>query len=133
MTVQFLLDTDTCVYWLRGREAVRQRVIAFGPTAISISIIILAELRYRAACSAQPEANHQAIDAFTIAIIVVGIDAAIARRFGDIKADLRRQGLLSEDSDLLIGGTTLALGLTSVTNNTEHFHHIPGLSLANWT
>lgn len=132
MTVQFLLDTDTCVYWLRGHEAVRQRVIAFGPTALSISIVTLAELRYGAACSAQPEANHQAIDAFTTAITVVGIDAAIARRFGDIKADLRRQGLLIEDSDLLIGATTLALGLTLVTNNMDHFRRIPGLSLANW-
>ena len=132
MTLQFLLDTDTCVYWLRGREAVCQHVLNVGPAAIAISIITLAELRHGAACSAQVEANHQAIDAVTGAITVIGIDASMAQRFGDIKADLRPQGALLEDSDLLIAATALSLGVTLVTSNNEHLRLIPGLKLEKW-
>jgi len=132
MTLQFLLDTDTCVYWLRGRESVRQHMLNADPTVITISIITLAELRYGAACSAQPDANNQAIDTFTGAIAVIGIDALVAQRFADIKADLRRRGALLEDSDLFIAATALTLGVTLVTNNQEHFRRVPQLKLENW-
>ncbi len=132
MTLQFLLDTDTCVYWLRGRESVRQHMLNTDPTVITISIITLAELRYGAACSAQPDANNQAIDTFTGAIAVIGIDALVAQRFADIKADLRRRGALLEDSDLFIAATALTLGVTLVTNNQEHFRRVPQLKLENW-
>jgi len=132
MSLQFLLDTDTCVYWLRGRESIRERVTAVGLATLGISVITLAELRYGAACSAQPEANQQAVDAFSDAIVVIGVDAAIARAFGEINAALRVQGMLLEDSDLLIGATARTYGLTLVTNNSEHFRRIPGLSLENW-
>src|SRR5262245_59270027 len=133
MSLQFLLDTDTCVYWLRGRESIRERVTAVGLATLGISIITLAELRYGAACSAQPEANQRAVDAFSEGIIVIGVDASIALAFGDIKAALRVQGMLLEDSDLLIGATARTYGLTLVTNNSEHFRRIPGLSFDNWS
>lgn len=42
--MNFLLDTDTCVFWLRGRGKVRERLIDVGPDAVAISIITLAEL-----------------------------------------------------------------------------------------
>jgi len=64
--------------------------------------------------------------------MVIGIDAMIAQKFGDIKADLRRQGALLEDSDLFIAATALSLEVTLVTNNNEHFRRVPGLKLENW-
>jgi tRNA(fMet)-specific endonuclease VapC len=132
MTLQYLLDTDTCVYWLRGKTAVRDRVNAVGPTVLAISIVTLAELRYGAACSAKPTENQQAIDVFAAALSIIGIDALIAQRFGDIKAVLRQQGQLLEDSDLFIAATALSLGFTLVTNNTAHFQRIAGLRLERW-
>ena len=128
----FLLDTDMCVYWLRGRTAVRDRIAAVGPQALSISIITLAELRYGAASSAQPDANHLAIDSFTSAISILGVDAAIVRSFGDIKAALRRAGMLLEDFDLIIAATARTYNLTLVTSNTTHLSRVPGIRLENW-
>ena len=129
----FLLDTDTCVFWLRGNSTVQQRVAAVGPEAIAISTIVLAELRYGAECSDRLEANHRAIDDFVSGIAVVGVDPETARRFGEIKAYLRRQGNLIEDFDLLLAATALAHGMTFVTNNTSHFNRIPQLAPENWT
>lgn len=132
MTVRYLLDTDSAVAWLRRNQAVRQRVAAVGPAALALSIVTVAELRYGAACSAQAAANHQAIDGFLSGITVVGLDPAIARQFGDVKAALRTQGQLLEDADLFIAASALTYQLILVTNNTQHFARIPGLQLENW-
>lgn len=107
MTVRYLLDTDTCVAWLRRNAAVRRQVTEVGPPALAVSIVTVAELRYGAACSAQAEANHQTIDGFLSGVAVVGLDPAIARQFGDVKAVLRAQGQLLEDADLFIASTAL--------------------------
>ncbi len=130
--MNYLLDTDTCVYALRGRPLVRERLTAVGPEAVAISIITLVELRYGAACSARPEDNHRAIEDFVQGVYLLGIDPAIARAFGDLKADLRQRGELIEDFDLLIASTARTLNLILVTNNLDHFRRIPGLRLENW-
>ncbi len=127
-----LLDTDTCVYALRGHPAVRSRLTVIDPATVAISVVTLAELRYGAACSARPDANHQAVDDFVQAISLIGVDPAIARAFGEIKLDLRRQGSLIEDFDLLIAATARTYRLTLVTNNQDHFRRIPDLTLDNW-
>lgn len=131
MTIRYLLDTDTCVGWLRQNQAVRRRVADAGPTALGLSLMTLSELRYGAACSVHPDANHQAIDAFVSGIALIGLDPAIARQFGDTKALLRVQGQLIEDADLLIASTALTYQLILVTNNTNHFARIPDLILEN--
>ena len=122
--MMFLLDTDTCVFWLRGRAAVHVRLAAVGPEALSISAVTLAELRYGADCSAQPDANHRAIDDFVSGVDVLAVDADIARAFGEIKAQLRRLGNLIEDFDLLLAATALTNDLTLITNNTAHFGRV---------
>ena len=128
----FLLDTDTCVFWLRGQPAVHVRLAAVGPERLSISVITLAELGYGAECSAQPTANHQAIDDFVSGLTVLEVDANIARTFGEVKAQLRRQSNLIEDFDLLLAATALVHGSTLVTNNLSHFRRVDGLALDNW-
>jgi tRNA(fMet)-specific endonuclease VapC len=128
----FLLDTDTCVFWLRGRVSVRDRVAAAGQESLRLSAITLAELRYGAALAAQPEANQQAIDNFVSDLVVPDVTEAVARTFGDIKAELRRRGSPIEDCDLFIGATAHTYDLTLVTSNTAHFRRIPQLRLEDW-
>lgn len=130
MTYQ--LDTDICVFWLRGHTWVRDQLIAVGLDNVVVSVVTLAELRYGAEYPQQPAANHQAIGDFVSATPVLGIDATTASVFGKVKAQLRRQGRLIADLDLLIGATALAHDLTLVTNNAEHFGRIDGLRLEHW-
>jgi tRNA(fMet)-specific endonuclease VapC len=131
--VTYLLDTDTCIYWLRGHTPVRDRLLQVGHELVSISVITLAELQYGAAVSSRAEANRQAIHQFTTDIPVIGIDPAVATLFGSIKSELRKQGALLEDFDLLIAATARTHDLTLVTNNDNHFRRIPDLRLENWT
>ncbi len=95
-------------------------------------MITLAELGYGAECSAQPTANRQAIDDFVSGCTVLDVDLNIARAFGEVKAQLRRQSNLIEDFDLLLAATALVHDLTLVTNNTGHFGRVAGLVLDNW-
>ena len=74
----FLLDTDTCVFWLRGYETVRKHLIAAKLENIAVSIITVAELRYGAVCSTHPE-QHRAIDDFIGGVTVFGVNAETAR------------------------------------------------------
>ena len=128
----FLLDTDTCVHWLRGNPTVRTKFAAVGPEMMAISTITLAELRYGAECSARPDANHQAIDDFTSGVVILGVEPEAARTFGEIKAHLRKQGNLLEDFDIVLAATARMHGLTLVTGNRDHFGRIGSLVLENW-
>jgi tRNA(fMet)-specific endonuclease VapC len=48
-------------------------------------------------------------------------------------ADLRETNQVIGHNDVLIGATALEHDMVLVTNNTQHFSRIPGLSLDNWT
>ena len=93
----YLVDTDTCVYALRGSESVRDRLGAVDAENVAISVITLAELRYGATCSASPEANHLVVDDFASGLVVLGLGDEITRLFGEFKAQLRKQGMLIDD------------------------------------
>jgi tRNA(fMet)-specific endonuclease VapC len=41
----YRMDTDSCVYWLRGHDAVRARLVAIGVDNVAVSVVALAELR----------------------------------------------------------------------------------------
>ena len=45
---EFVLDTDTCIYWLKGEKNIREKVEQVGPENLRITIITLAELKYGA-------------------------------------------------------------------------------------
>jgi predicted nucleic acid-binding protein len=130
--MRYLLDTDTCVFALRGHESMRERITAVDPDTVAISVVTLAELRYGAAWSAKPEANHQVVGDFVSGVIVLGLDDEIARLFGEFKAQLRSRGALIDDFDLLIAATAHHYRLTLVTHNLEHFDRVPELQTEDW-
>lgn len=49
------------------------------------------------------------------------------------KARMRKAGQLIDDFDILIGATAVANNMTMVTNNTNHFDRIKGISIDDWT
>jgi tRNA(fMet)-specific endonuclease VapC len=53
------------------------------------------------------------------------------RRFGQLKAELRKAGQPLADFDLLIASISLAESYVLVTNNTRHYDRIPELQLEN--
>jgi len=128
----YLLDTNVCVTYLRGRDArLIQNVQARQLGELRLCAVVLAELYYGAAMSNQPQANKAKVEVFVRRFVSVPFDAA-ADRFGDIRAHLAKLGTAIGPYDLMIAATALVSGLTLVTHNTREFSRVPGLNLADW-
>lgn len=131
--MSYLLDTDICIYWLRNRQSVRERVRQVGWNQISICVITVAELYYGAYNSNRVTENLARAEFFIQNLPVLPLNDTALRRFGELKAELRRTGQPIADFDLLIASVALAEDCVLVTNNTRHYNRITGLQLENWT
>ncbi|WP_267913575.1 PIN domain-containing protein [Rubrobacter xylanophilus] len=63
---------------------------------------------------------------------VLPFDAAAARRYGELRAELERLGTPIGDVDMRIAAIALTHGLKVVTGNERHFRRVPGLRMENW-
>ncbi|CAA9550041.1 MAG: hypothetical protein AVDCRST_MAG49-1700 [uncultured Thermomicrobiales bacterium] len=127
----YLFDTDRAADWLNGRADARQLVTRLLPTGIAISAVSYAEIVEGILGGRDPAREEEGFQTFLRAIPVLGIDAAIARRTGELRLDLRRRGLGVNHRalDLFVAATALEHGLTLVTRNTRHYRDVPGLTL----
>lgn len=128
---RYLLDTNICVYFLRGRFGVAQRIAEAGWEECCISEITVAELLYGAENSNEVEKNTQLVETFCNSIKVIPISDAL-RVYAHEKVRLRRKGTPIEDLDLLIGSTAKANGLVLVTENIRHLNRVEGINIENW-
>ncbi len=126
-----MLDTDAVSFALRGQGRVAARLLEESPSALCMSALSLAELRFGAEAKGSRKL-HRLIDAFAEGVPAVPFDAPAARRFGSVAATLSRAGTPIGVVDALIGAQALDLGLTLVSNNTRHFRRVSGLKLENW-
>jgi tRNA(fMet)-specific endonuclease VapC len=130
--MDYLLDTDTCIYWLNGREVVRNKILSIGLSNVSICSISVAELYYGAYNSSRVEGNLTRAEIFIQNITVFPLNNGSLKLFGELKAQLRKLGQPVADFDLLIASVALAEKLILVTNNTRHYERITDIKLENW-
>jgi len=130
--MSYLLDTDICIYWLKGQESVRSAILSQSWSALAISVITVAELYYGAYNSAQIKQNLARAEQFVTHITVVPLGFAALAIYGNLKSQLRKAGTPLADFDLLIASTALADDRTLVSNNLRHYERIPNLKLQNW-
>ena len=101
------------------------------PSAVCISIIVLAELRFGFAKknSRRLLARLEGmLDEFSVQPWGDPAD----RRYAGIRAELERSGRLIGSNDLLIAAHALALNCILVTDNEREFSRVPGLRVENW-
>ena len=130
--MQYLLDTNICIFFLRGMlnfdDIIRQK----GLDNCFISELTVFELKYGAENSDNPRKSHQAVDKFVKGLTVIPI-FGIVKEYAETKVYLRRNGTpLHVEFDLIIGVTALANQLILVTDNTKDFRFIKNLKLENW-
>ncbi|OQY48633.1 MAG: hypothetical protein B6247_24855, partial [Candidatus Parabeggiatoa sp. nov. 2] len=125
-------DTDTIIYWLNGNQEIEDKVEAVGLERIAYSIISQAELYFGAYKSNYVEENIDNIKMLSEKLVMLPFEDKAANIFGYIKSDLKKQGLIILDADIMIASIALAYNLTLVTNNVKHFNRIPDLRLETW-
>jgi tRNA(fMet)-specific endonuclease VapC len=129
---KYLLDTNICVYYIKGKYKLKEKFEEVDPDNCFISEITLAELKFGVANSEQIKKNQQALDNFLSGVVIVPIFDCLDI-YAKEKTRLRKAGMIIDDFDLLIGATAIRHNLIMVTKNIEHFKRILGIKLEDWT
>lgn len=127
----YLLDTSTCIFLLRGKRTVEERLNEIDEERCYITDAVVAELLFGAYYSDRTEENLRQVEAFVAEMQVIPFDQTI-NVFAQERVKLWKAGKKIEDFDLLIGCAAKAMGLTIVTHNRKHFEHIEGLNIEDW-
>lgn len=131
--MKYLLDTNVCITYMRGRNALLlQRFGTHPPADIALCSVVMAELRYGADSSVNPIKEHAKVDTFAAPYTSLPFDDAAARLFGEIRHALLSSGKPIGPLDTMIAAIALANGLTLVTHNTAEFSRVTGLTLEDW-
>ncbi len=129
--MKYLLDTNICVHFFRGKFNLIDRLKQVGIENCAISEMTLAELVFGAENSLTPQKNHNIIDQFSEQVTILPILDSI-KLYGKEKARLRKSGIMIGDFDLFIGCTAVQKELIMVTENTREFERISNIKIENW-
>ncbi len=131
--MRFLLDTNTCIYIIKQKPPqVVAKFQTIAPADVGISSITLAELEYGVFKSQRQEQNRIALKQFTTSLTIIPFGSRTTEIYGQIRADLERQGIVVGALDLLIASQAISSDLCLVTNNVRELSRIPGLTIKNW-
>jgi tRNA(fMet)-specific endonuclease VapC len=129
----YLLDTNTCVEYLRNRNPrVVQRMQSEPTQNVRLCSVVLGELYYGAFHSSNPQANLALLRHFVSKFTSLPFDDVAAETYGDVRAKLSRLGARIGPNDMQIAAIALASGLTVVTHNVGEFSRVPGLAVEDW-
>jgi tRNA(fMet)-specific endonuclease VapC len=128
-----MLDTDIASYIIKGRAPrLDQRLAIVPPSDVCISSITRGELLYGVHLRPGELRLARLVEQFLNGVASLPWDDAAADAYGRVAADLRTAGRSIGPFDTMIAAHALALDLTIVTNNVEHFSRVRGLRLQNW-
>ena len=127
----YLLDTDICIFFLKGHQKVKERIQEVGITNCYISEITIGELFYGAFNSEHKEKHIKEVSKMNALFDVVPIYNSL-ELFGQEKARLKKSGKIIPDFDLLIGVAAVQHEMIMVTNNQKHLSRFEGLEIENW-
>ena len=63
---------------------------------------------------------------------ILPFDFLAAKKYGEIRSFLEKQGTPLEHADLQIASITLSSNMTLITGNLKHFQRVPNLTVENW-
>jgi tRNA(fMet)-specific endonuclease VapC len=129
----YLLDSNACIEFLRGKNAVFLRNFVSHPASdLFVCSIVAAELRYGAARSRHPGRERAKVDLFLTLYTSFDFDDVAASLFVERRVDLETRGVMIGEFDLMIAAIALTNNLTLVTHNTAEFGRVTGLTLEDW-
>jgi tRNA(fMet)-specific endonuclease VapC len=126
-----MLDTDTVSFSWRGEGQIGAKILEHHPSALCVSAITIAELRF-GADRRKSSILHAKIDTFVATVEIVPFDEVCAKHFGVIASALAGEGTPIGEFDVMIAATAIAAQATLVTNNVKHFKRVRNLRVENW-
>ena len=131
--LRYMLETDSCSFIMkRSNEGLLEKLRTIPPADVCMSVVTKSELRFGVEVSPKRERDEQALGALLKHVLVLDLSEDAATHYGEIRADLKRRGEMIGANDLLIAAHARSRGLTLVTNNTNEFGRVNGLTIENW-
>lgn len=132
--MQFLLDTDTVIAFMKGQATVVDRIRSLDPAELLLCAPVEAELWFGVARSDPQWQEHNRQRLVTLLEWLPSLPFAgeVTGRCGDLRAHLAAAGTPIGPYDIQIAAITLNHDLTVVTRNLREFERVPSLRLENW-
>ena len=127
-----MLDTNIVIYVLKRRPVEVMETFNLQAESLCVSAITLGEMVHGAEKSSKPEHNLRQIDDMMSRLEVLAYGPKAAYHYGQIRAELERDGRPIGVNDLHIAGHARSEGLVLVTNNAREFERVEGLRIENW-
>ena len=129
----YLLDTDTAIELLRGRNVhVAQQLASRERNRVFLSTVTVAELMFGALRSQESKKNVITCQLFCSAFRLADLGYFGAERSAIVRADLEGRGERIGAYDVLIAGIALAGGHIVVTHNVREFGRVAALEIEDW-
>ncbi len=127
-----LLDTNTLIFYLKGRESVVSRLRNSSPRELAIPSVVAYEIEYGALKIVSPR-RRMVVSQLLTGLAQVPFDHAAAMESARIRLELESRGQVIGPVELMIAGTALSRGAVLATSNTKEFSRVKGLRIADWT
>jgi tRNA(fMet)-specific endonuclease VapC len=127
--MKYLIDTDWVVDYLKGKRPAIQFLESLAQEGAALSLITYGEIYEGIYYGRDREHHEKGFRGLLQIVDVLSLNPLILEEFARIRGELRAQGQLIGDLDLLIAATALHHDLTLVTRNTQHFNRILNLTL----
>jgi tRNA(fMet)-specific endonuclease VapC len=121
-----MLDTNVIIKYLAGDESAKRLID--NASEISVPIIVVGELQYGAQKSSRTESNLALFASFLSRYTIISIDENTAAIYGEIKEQLRAQGINIPENDVWIAATAKSRQYRLLTYD-AHFRSVDGLKV----
>src|SRR5437763_749847 len=128
----WLFDTDAISEVLKPRPAPDyvQWLAKLAPSEQYTSAVVVGELFKGAFRSVSREKWLKRIEQEVLPVLtVLPYDVAVARTYGEVRAELEKVGKMPGEADLMIAATALRHRLVVVTGNVRHYQRVPGIEI----
>ncbi|MBI6856095.1 type II toxin-antitoxin system VapC family toxin [Pseudomonas cichorii] len=125
------MDTNTVSQLLRGHHNVIKRVQQVPMSAVCISAITEAELKYGLARRPQALKLKSLVTEFLKRVDVLPWDSDVAETYGRIRAEAESNGKTPGTLDLLIAAHGVSVGAVVVTSD-KAFSYVPDIVVEDW-
>ena len=130
--LKYMLDTNIAIYVIKRRPVEVMDTFNQHFGQVCLSSITLAELMHGVEKSSKPEQNLMVLENFSSRLEILDYGSKAAAHYGDIRADLEREGKVIGVNNLHIAGHARSEGLILVSNNLKEFERVKGLRMDNW-
>jgi tRNA(fMet)-specific endonuclease VapC len=132
--VKYLVDTNILIYLCNSKsKLLENKFKTHLPDEFAVSSITIGELIYGVNKSQKRDRNLQAILKIVSPFRILDFDSSDAWQYGEIRAELEKEGMCIGGNDIMIAAQAKRRGLIVITNNTKEYKRVVGLKIEDWT